>query len=77
MNEKFNIFNLPPKDLSNEPEVIECENISKGFFPFNFSARNPSSLWSNGKTRQGYSFNGCFSIKKFWLLPHKKVFFIT
>jgi hypothetical protein len=34
MNEKYNIFNLPPKDLTGQPEVIECENISKGCLLF-------------------------------------------
>ena len=29
MNEKFNIFNLPSKDLSNEPDIIECDGVSK------------------------------------------------
>lgn len=29
MNEKFNIFNLPPKNLSQEEAIIECDNVSK------------------------------------------------
>lgn len=31
MSEKYNIFNLPPKELDKEPILIECENISKGY----------------------------------------------